>query len=86
MATNITSSPADLFQTAAGLPLLLTLAVLVLHATCYVIQLSCGAGEDGEADGILSPRDALHDSIARGGRGGRGDKAPLLPGSAPGKE
>jgi hypothetical protein len=70
----ITSSPAELLQTAAGLPLLLTLVVLVLHAACCAFQLSCAGCRDDD-DGA-SPREALHDTLSRGGQ--RPDKAPLL--------
>ena len=79
MPTNISSSPAELFQTAAGLPLLLTLAVLALHATCYALQLACGGSEDVDAasDDVRTPRDLMRESIARGGV--RAEQAPLLP-------
>ena len=77
MPTNISSSPGELFETAAGLPLLLTLAVLILHATCYAAQLLCGGREDTEPEDFLSPRDAMNATIARGGL--RADQAPLLP-------
>ena len=66
-AVRISSSPIELFQTAAGLPLLLTLGVLLLHAACCVLQLSCGAtDEDVPAEG----RHALHSAIAGHGRKG----------------
>ena len=32
---SLASSPVSLFRTAAGLPLVLTLAVLLLHASCW---------------------------------------------------
>ena len=69
VAVRISSSPIELFQTAAGLPLLLTLGVLLLHAACCVLQLSCGATDDEDpAEG----RRALHSSITGGGRKGSG--------------
>ena len=65
----ISSSPVELFQTASGLPLLLTLGVLLLHAVCCVLQLSCGASDDEDpAEG----RSALHSSIAGERRKGSG--------------
>ena len=80
--TVLSSSPVELFQTAAGLPLLLTLGVLMMHATCCALQLSCGSSDDGDATdsgaGEATPsRDALNDTIANGGR--RADlRSPLL--------
>ena len=59
----ISSSPIELFQTASGLPLLLTLGVLLLHAVCCVLQLSCGANDDVVEDPAEGRR-ALHSSIA----------------------
>ena len=61
--TTLASSPTELFETAAGLPLLLTLAVLFLHLTCCVLQRSCGSSDDIS---IGVPRDVLHEAIARG--------------------
>ena len=72
--TALASSPVELFQTAAGLPLLLTLGVLLMHATCCALQLSCGSSDDADAaadsgsGGATPSRDALHETIANGGR------------------
>jgi hypothetical protein len=74
------SSPVDLFRTAAGLPLLLALLVLGLHAACCTAQLACGgnlfAAEPEE--GARSARDAVRDDLARSGL--RAEEAPLKPG------
>ena len=62
----LSSSPVELFQTASGLPLLLTLGVLLLHSVCCVLQFSCGAShenDEGSNDRRASKR-ALHESIA----------------------
>ena len=48
------SSPAELFQTAAGLPLLLTLSVLLLHITCCAMQVACGSSIAGTEESETS--------------------------------
>lgn len=63
----LSSSPAELFHTAAGLPLLLALAVLLAHVFCCALQSACGSGDDSEGSGAFptpSPRDALRDALA----------------------
>ena len=47
---NVTASPTELFATASGLPLLLTLAVLLLHLACCAVQGACGASDVDDAD------------------------------------
>ena len=54
-AAVLASSPSELFRTAAGLPLLVTMLVLFLHASCCALQLACGSnilGEHDEADAV----------------------------------
>lgn len=70
------SSPAELFQTAAGLPLLLTLFVLVLHGGCCALQLTCG-GSFLDEPRAEEPRTALREALRRGGL--RAEEAPLAP-------
>ena len=75
----LVSSPAELFQTATGLPLVLTLLVLLAHLACCVLQRACGSGDAGdalEADDSATPRAALKEAIARGGH--MPDRAPLI--------
>ena len=47
---DLVSSPVELFHTAAGLPVLLTLAVLMMHLLCCALQSACGSGSDEAYD------------------------------------
>lgn len=63
----LVSSPAELFQTAAGLPLLLTLAVLLLHLACCGLQAACGSANEADADDdakARAPREEVREAIA----------------------
>ena len=83
------SSPVELFHTILGLPMLLTLAVLILHLTCCMLQSACGSARDDEQDTLATsartPREEVREAMARGGQ--RTDnKSPLIapPGMAVG--
>lgn len=62
---SLTSSPAELFHTAAGLPLLVTLMVLVLHATCCALQHICGSKGFADDYSDETPRDAVRIALRR---------------------
>ena len=76
---NLVSSPAELFATASGLPLLLTLAVLLLHACCCSLQACCGGGDgadDDDASKGSGEREAVRAAVKSGGEGAAPGKAP----------
>ena len=81
---NISSSPAELFQTVSGLPLLITVVVLLLHLCCCVVQSACGAPEEEEAAPSLAGsakgelKEAIVGASSGGGGSGRADRAPLI--------
>ena len=82
----LVSSPVELFHTAAGLPVLLTLAVLMMHLLCCALQSACGSGSDEAYDTFATsartPREEVKEAIALGGQRRRTDKSPLI--GAPG--
>jgi len=58
-------SPSELFDTVAGLPVLLAILAVVLHATHYFVQCLCGGGDSGHesARRAASARERLHDTF-----------------------
>ena len=78
---NITSSPAELFQTVSGLPLLITVVVLLLHLCCCVCQSACGSPDEGD-DAFVppqqTPRDDLKEAMLGVSGQSRADRAPLI--------
>ena len=80
---NISSSPAELFQTVSGLPLLITVVVLLLHLCCCVVQSACGRPMRRRrrrrwpaAQRASSRRRSSDEQWWR--RVGRADRAPLI--------
>ena len=74
-------SPTELFNTAAGLPLIITLAVLLLHASCCALQYACGAGS-GDEEGLkhdddMRPGDHVRNAVEPLSDA-RASKSPLL--------
>ena len=63
----LTSSPVELFHTAAGLPLLVTLLVLALHTLCCGLQHVFGSRFDDESAALESetPREAVRLALAK---------------------
>ena len=57
-------SPAESLQTAAGLPVLLGLAAVVLHAILCLVQCMCGGGTAVDSDAAPGAREALKKLIA----------------------
>ncbi len=78
LGLKLASSPAELLQTAAGLPLMLAVFVVILHAVCCFVQGACGA-EDGQPDqeAKATPRDAMRHALGRG-NWSWDDKTPLV--------
>ena len=70
---NITSSPVELFQTASGLPLLLTLAVLLLH----IWAAACCRPRAGPMPTAVMRR-GWRRTVALRADGHRADRAPLI--------
>ena len=60
--SRLASSPAELFHTASGIPLILTLLVLALHAGCCALQYACGSRLDEPEE---SPRDEVREALRR---------------------
>jgi len=63
----LTSSPVELFHTAAGLPLLVTLLVLALHTLCCGLQHVFGSRFDDESAALEmeTPREAVRLALAK---------------------
>jgi hypothetical protein len=75
-APALPSSPIELFETAAGLPLVLTLVVLVLHLTCCSTQYVLGSDPfAADAANPETPRHMMREALARGGL--KPEEAPL---------
>ena len=53
------TAPAQLYRTAAGLPVFFALVVLCLHALCCTAQAACGGGGGGAIDRKRPARDAV---------------------------
>ena len=77
---NVTSSPTELFATAAGLPMLLTFAVLLLHVGCCALQAACGSpAADEDDESAASDRSGglgLGAKAARASGGGAAGETP----------
>lgn len=69
-------SPAEALQTAAGLPVLLGFAAVILHAAYCLVQCLCGGGTASDEGEVPVPREALqslltpHTEMTAAGGGG----------------
>ena len=57
-------SPAEALQTAAGLPVLLGFAAVLLHAVYCLVQCVCGGGTARDDAGAPAPRDVFQSLLA----------------------